>query len=799
MCGAAPPEVLVSGRVVDENNAAVALATVRVRPVPEFRGLEISVSAGPGGNFALRLPGPGKYAVSATRPGFFPLKDQPFEITGSSQTLHLVLNHLEELFSSVEVQGDSEEIDPQAVQAERAVTNLEILNIPYQGRDAANALKLLPGVVQDPLGGLHLSGGAANQVLYTLDDFNITDPLRGTFKSRLNIDAVRSIDYSAGRQSAQFGKGSAGTVAIATQVGTDALQYNATNFVPGIDFTSGIHVGTWSPRFQLSGPVVRGRMWFTESIGAAYSQSVMEDVKGPNRTTTLNLDNLLRTQVNLTPARQVTASFLVNSSNTPRSGLTALDPWSTTVDRRSRTWFFSVKQTNYLRGGAVLEWGYAENRTFGRQIPQGSGLLVLTPFGKRGNYFLDSTERAARRQLILNVSPRAIRLGGTHQLKFGLDADRLTYDAWNSRSGYELRGLDGRQVNRVTFEGSGAFSRPNAEVSWYAADSWRLKPNLTIEAGVRQDWDELLRRPSLSPRVAGAWSPFRWKNTKFTGGYAITRDPTSLDVFSRPLDQRSVTLTFGPDGAISAPAVTYFTIRGGNLKMPKYRNWTAGLEQRLPRRIVLTVEFTRKRGQNGLTYLAIPNPADPAIHAIFDLKNYRRDVFDSAEITVRQPFGKRYQWMASYTRSRALSNSVVSLSVDQPLWVTNNVGRMPWDAPNHLLAWGHFPLPLRDWSLSWLTEAREGFPFSVVTDWGATVGEINSHRYPMYFTLDLHLERRLKLANRAVALRGGFSNITKHPNPTVVNNTIGAPGFLTYYGSPGRHLIFRLRWLGTGG
>ncbi len=94
-------------------------------------------------------------------------------------------------------------------------------------------------------------------------------------------------------------------------------------------------------------------------------------------------------------------------------------------------------------------------------------------------------------------------------------------------------------------------------------------------------------------------------------------------------------------------------------------------------------------------------------------------------------------------------------------------------------------------------EARDGFPYSVVTDYGATVGEINAYRFPAYFDLDLHLERRLRLGRRMVALRGGFSNITNHRNPTVVNSVLGSPDFLTFYGSQGRHLVFRLRWLGV--
>ena len=42
-----------------------------------------------------------------------------------------------------------------------------------------NATRILPGIVQDSNGGTHLNGAAENQTLYTLDGFNISDPLTG--------------------------------------------------------------------------------------------------------------------------------------------------------------------------------------------------------------------------------------------------------------------------------------------------------------------------------------------------------------------------------------------------------------------------------------------------------------------------------------------------------------------------------------------------------------------------------------------------------------------------------------------
>ncbi len=788
-------EVSISGRVLDENGTAVTVASVSFRTSADPLAHPSPGTSGPSGHFTLRLPAPGHYLVSVTHQGFFPLMDKPVEIVDGA-SLQLILNHLTEVFESIEVKADSSGIDLDQTDNRKTLTNLQILNVPYVGRDLGSALKLMPGVVQDSLGAFHLSGSSVNQVQYTLDGFNITDPLSGKLNARLNIDTIRTMEFSTGRFSPEFGKGSAGVVAIDTRMGTDALRYSATNFVPGIDTTSGAHIGTWSPRFGISGPMVKGRAWFSESVDAEYSQLVVEDVKGRNRTPSLRVDNLLRAQFNATTTSLLFFSFLVNGSDAPGSGLSALDPYSTTVNRRSRTWFFSFKHEKYLAHGARIEWGYAEDRTFSRQIPQGSDYYRVTPYGRAGNFFMDARDEARRGQFLFNFSPALLRLAGTHQLKMGVDLDRLNFHRDIHRTGYERYGLDGALFSRITYGGSGIFSRPSLEASAYVADSWKVKPNLTIDTGLREDWDELVRRVALSPRIAASWAPFGRINTKLSGGYAITRDAVSLEEFSRPLDQYSIVTEFNPDGSLaSPPSRTLFTIPNHDLKAPKYENWSASFEQRLARNIALRFTWLRKRGENGLTYVLSPPPYDPGVQTQFELRNYRRDVFDSAEVVLRQNFGRQFGWMASYTRSRALSNSVISLSVDEPLWVTNNLGRMPWDTPNRVLGWAYLPTPWRQWAIAGAVDARSGYPFTIQTDRGASVGEINSQHFPFFFNMDLHLERRLRVGRHHVALRGGFNNITNHQNPSVVNSTIGASNYLSYYGSQGRHVVFRLRWL----
>jgi hypothetical protein len=167
-------------------------------------------------------------------------------------------------------------------------------------------------------------------------------------------------------------------------------------------------------------------------------------------------------------------------------------------------------------------------------------------------------------------------------------------------------------------------------------------------------------------------------------------------------------------------------------------------------------------------------------------------------VTVHHPFGKDFSWMANYTKSGTLSNAVVDISVDQRWQVENNLGRVSWDSPHRLLSWGYLPGWNPQWAFAYLLDVRTGFPFSVVRDSGAVVGPVNSYRYPTYFELNLHLERKFRVGRYRFAIRAGVNNLTKALNATGVNNVVDSPNFLRYYGSPGRHGVFRLRWLKSG-
>lgn len=798
------------GEVVDENGAPVPQAGVVLHPTqhPEH---ELRVRADAAGRFTAEALQAGPLLVSARKEGFYRSDDLPVALGPGENRVTVVLQHIREERQSIDVHASAPEIDMTQTSSARTVRNEEIVALPYPSSHSfRNALRLTPGAtVQDRTGELHFNGAAANQVFWSLDGFNAGDPLTGLLKAPLNVEAVRSATLSSGRYSAEYGKGSAGAMAIETEMGGDRFRYTASNFVPGVEMKKGLRLGDWRPRAKLSGPIRKGRAWFAASLNAEYTPTVVEELpRGQDRSVVYGVSNLSRVQWNVTESNILRAGALLSGSNARHAGLSPLDPIETTPDTRSRQYFSHVKDQIYLAPGFFLEAGYAHNRTFGRETPLGSEPLLYTPAGRTGNWFVDASRWTTRNQWLASLLLPAFSRLGRHQIKAGIDLNGLDFRQDARRTGFERRGLEGELLRRVDFGGRGAFSQDNFEAAWYLEDSWKPAGNLLVELGLRRDWDRLVRTWSTSPRLSFAWSPNE-EDFKISGGFAVVHDATPLATFTRGLDQFRLTETVDPaSGDLRGPFATFFVADSQRYRAPRYRNWSFGVERRLPSDVFLRAGYLRRRGRRGFTFLN--TSAEPApelidlanrygageIDGVFALSNAREDLFDSVEITARKRFSGARMLAASYARSRSRSNAALDISVDSPSVVFDNVGRTPWDAPNRLLSWGYWAFN-RKWAGAYMLEWRSGFPFSVEDEAGAIVGAVSSHSFPDFVELNLSVERSFTLLHRAWALRLSMINATDRRNPTVVNNTIGSPDFLRFSGGTSRAFVARVRWLGT--
>src|SRR5947209_9751618 len=379
------PGARVHGRVTDETNTPLAGAEIGI----QVNGRERHAFTDPTGAFYIDLAEPGEYALRVTLQGYFDVRDRKLQLAPGVNEISLVLNRVRDRLETMDVSGVYTVIEMDRTASEQRLSSTELLEIPYKtNNDLRNSMRVLPGVIQDNRGGVHVNGGSEQQVLYTLDGFNITDPLTGAFQSRLGVDAVQSMTVLSGAIPAEYGKGAAGVLAVVTKTGDDELRYSATNFIPGVEYRKGLVLGSWTPRFSLSGPIRKGKIWLTDTLAGQFENDVVRDLpQGQDHSTSWRASNMLRGQVNLTPSNILYSGLLTNFWTASRTGLGALDPIETTVDRRARQWFYDVKDQVYFGHGSLLEDGLSTNRTFGRDIPPGHDLYVFTPFGSRGNYF----------------------------------------------------------------------------------------------------------------------------------------------------------------------------------------------------------------------------------------------------------------------------------------------------------------------------------------------------------------------------------------------------------------------------
>lgn len=806
---AARSDAVLSGQVIDENGAPVGDAKVTLRAAGAAGSILLQTTTDPAGRFLAHLPAAGTYLLDVQRQGFFELRDRSVALEAST-ALTFVLSPIREVFQTIDVNGTPSPVDLDLIHREEQLTGTEINDAPFRSSNSLrNALQLMPSVIEDQSGALHFAGGAENQTLYNLNGFDIGDPVTGRLNTQLGLDGVRSIEFLTGRYSPEFGKGSSGVVALQTDNGSDQFRFDATNFIPGIDTHSGIHLGGFTPRVVVSGPIRKGRAWFADDFDFRYSRYWVNGLpNGQDSRTGWEGANVLHTQVNLTPVNILFADFLVNLADENRFRLGVLDPVSTTTTNRLSQYFWSLKDQLYFSRGALIEFGVAQNRFALREVPQGDAIYVISPQGQSGNYFVDSTQHSRRDQVLVNAFLPRFKAAGVHQIKAGVGLDRLNYDAGFRRTGYNQLGLAGELLEQTVFQGSGQFRRPNLELSSYVLDDWRPRENVQIQAGLRQDWDELVRRVAFGPRLSVSWSPLKSGRTKLSAGYAVTYDASPLTLFSQPLDQYSVTSLFNPDGTpLGPPVEKLFSIPYGRLKPPQSTNWSATFDQRLPHKMYLALDYLRRTGTDGFSYLPTTLPVSPVeppvtplpstpLNEFYDLTNSRHDRYQSVQLSLRQNLGGQFEWFASYIRSSATSNAVLDISVDQVTQVLDNYGPMPWDAPNRFLAWAYVPLPLKNWFVSTLCDARTGFPYSAVDQYGQVVGAVNSRRYPVNLDLNLYLERRFTFRGRRFALRGGINNITDSRNPTAVYNVLGSPAFGQFLGSEGRHIQVRIRFFG---
>jgi hypothetical protein len=794
-----PANALVVVTIVDENGGAVSGAQVIVL---EPGHPEIRLSTNYAGQARYLLQGNQSYRLRVEKPGFYQAALN--QADPLIRDLRVVLSHEQMVLQQVSVTASVPGIDTQQTSDQRSMNLPEIVNIPYTtSRDIRNLLPYYPGVVQDATGQVHIAGSETWATLDTLDGFDIRSPVSGTLGLRISADAVRSIDQETTRYPVEFGRSTGGVVAFYSGMGDNQFRFNATDFLPSFRQANGIRFDKFVPRLTFSGPLKRSRAWFYDGVEAEYDNIYIQELPaGADTDHLLRGSNLIKFQANAAPANIVSGGLLFNDYHSPYDGISSLVPQQSTTKTNIIAWLPYLRDQQSFHNGALLDLGFGVVRFSDGYEPHGDSPYQITPELSHGSYFENLTSRSERAEAnaALYLSPR--RWAGLHNLKAGIDLDHIGFDESVTRAPVNYLREDGTLLRQSVFPATAPFTRHNVEAGAYLQDRWTPRSGLLLEPGLRFDWDEILRRPLVSPRLAAVYLPSGAEGwTKISAGVGLYYEHTQLEYLTRALAGIRYDTYFAADGVtpLGPQAETIFSANDASLHEARALNWSAGVEQRIPGSVYLRANLIIKRVSDEFVYANHSGPA--ALSGNYALTNAREDHDHLAEIDARRTFAGGYALFAAYAHSSAHTNAAIDYTPTVSMLGPEQSGPLPWDTPNRLLSWGWLPFLVpgfkKRWDLVYALDWHSGFPYTSINAGYQVVGDAGSRRFPNYLSFSPGLEWRFHFRGSYFGLRGVMENATNTGNFLVVNNVVDSPQYGTFSEPVGRAFTARIRLIGS--
>ena len=773
-----------AGVVTDASGTAVAGADVVIKH--PMSGARREIQTDQEGSFRFEGLGLGSYSVTVAKPGFFTAK-YDLELD-SGKVIEFVLVPVTILDQQVEVVARPMPIDTEVLSVRQDVGERQIQQLPYTGRrNFLNAVTYTPGIMRDNFGILRFHGSERGQVRYLLDGVNLTDPSTGSITSSVPIDAVESVEVDLVGFSAEYGKASGGVVRVNSQLIGNEFRWDLTDFVPGMNFKRRT-VGEFSPRLQLSGPLVEGRLWGMYSASTRYVQTYNDGLpaEADSRNET-RIDQLARVQWKPSDGHTVSLNLLHGSLFLGNLGLDVGRPLETTTNFLDRSTTVAVSSRK-ASGRTLLEGRFQWTRQRESQLAKGTEPLEIRPAGWTGNFFGDREDRNERFSVAQTLVWESAGTLVTHRFKLGGEFDYVRAEESARRRSFFVFDADDRLNTQIDFAGPSSAEIRNREYGLFFRD--RIAFSLfQVEAGLRLDRESIVGATNLAPRVAVSVLPFGDERARVTAGVGLFYDNF---VFRRLLlarMQRRSTTSITADGPVRFEPTALDV--AGELHNPYGVHWNVGWAQEWAPRWVTQFNYVEKRGRRQVRVAA------PAAGDGFGLEvnNSGRSLYRALEMTLDRPIRSNLRFLASYTYSRSEGRPSVSFDFPDPALEDVTLAPTNWDAPHRFVSWGYFPMILQTQG-GFTIEARSGFPFTITDALQRSVGSYNAERLPTFFVVNFNVEREIPFpGGRRLAVRIGVTNLLDRFNPRFVDSVQTSPTFMKFSDASGRAFVGRLRVL----
>src|SRR5712671_2194577 len=730
------------------------------------------------GEFAIDSLPPGTYEIEANASGLS--GGLAVEVTpGTSSTVPLEMN-VTMVSNTVNVTATEAFVADESAQ-HNTISQSVVEEAPNREEKIDSLLPLVPGVVRGPDGRINMKGAQATQAGWLVNSANVTDPATGGQAINLPIDVVSSVQVISNPYDPEYGKFTGAVSSVETRTSNfDKFHFSIQNLVPRTRDRDGsiVGIGAFTRRATITGPLIKDRLAFTQSLEYRFVRTPVESLPPLQRDTTLeSLDSFTQFDLKISDRQSATLSVAVFPQKFDYLGLNTFTPQPSTTDLHQRGYQISAQHSFAWKSGALLSSRFAYEEFDADTFPNSQDpyrLLVETTEGGFFNRQDRNTDRL-QWQEIYQSSPK--HFYGDHQLKVGFDFSHSSYDGRQQFLPVDIVGAAGATLQRIEFGAPTTFFVHQNEFAWFGGDQWTVGPRLTVNLGLRFDNDSITDSTHIAPRAGLTLALTRDRKTLLKAGGGLFYDRVPLNARAFPLFPDRTLVTFDATGEV-ASSVSYPNVITGGLKNPRSETWNVEIDRQVIEKLLVRVAYQQRNTVHDMGL----KPETTASGNFLSLANNGRDFYREFQITGRYQLG-RQTLNVSYVRSKATGdlNDFNQFFGSNPQAVIRANARGPasFDAPNRFLAWGEFSAPWKV-TLMPVLDIHTGFPYSLLNEAREFVGPRNDHRFRGFNSFDVQAYRQFRLPftrERKVKVGFGVFNLFNHANPRDVQNDLDSPRF----------------------
>ena len=761
----------IEGRVIDPNGAAVP--AVNVTATNQETGLAKTADTDAEGIYRITFLPPGKYRVTtAGASGFAGADYGNVTVTVGGQTPLDIQLKVGGTTTMVDVAAEGQVVETTRTSVSSTVNERAIENLPVNGRNFLDFATLTPGVVREPTRAGDLTVGGQKGTLNSLqvDGTDNNNTFFGQSFGRTGTrppyqfseESVQEFQVNQNGFSAEFGRAGGAVINVVTKSGTNNWHGSAFEFFRDESLNSNTPIVTARnakrPKSQINqfggtigGPIKRDRAFIFGAFDGQRS-TIPNVVDAPTffaqtaaiqallapKMGTYNIGRdqnvfMIKTDIHVNNSNQLVLRFnqqnFTGNNNENGGPLSVQEHSGNSV---AKTTTFTGSLTSTLTNSLINEFRFQ----FGRDSEPGTANSDVTEarinttngFLQLGRNNFSPRETTIKRwQFIDNLSYTR----GEHSLKFGADLnfDRIfnffpgLFSGQYTFNSYTLFSTNTPSAFVQNFAGagtSGATTKPDlSEYGFFAQDDWRVNSKLTLNLGLRYDYQKLapptVNNPSavlaalglstttpvrdannFAPRFGFSYAPN--EKTVVRGGYGIFFGRTTAIMLGTAHSQNgiqvtgvSLNCTNVPNPCLTYPAIFTTPPAAGGLTpslylfsrdyaQPYVQQGRLGVERELMKNLSLSVTYlffkgvhlSRTRDINlgvpvattltapdNSTFTVLRHPATrpiPGFTRISLFESTADSRYNGLAIELKRRFSRGLQFIMAYTYSSSRDN-----------------------------------------------------------------------------------------------------------------------------------------------